>query len=195
MLIDKIIKSLSSGNCEISKEILKNPTCTQTGEQKCTCSNCNSIYTETIPALGHNYVLTSSQNPSCTEQGYKTYTCSRCEKSYTNNINSLEHHYGEWIIDKAAICTSNGHRYKTCSRCGDRIEETIPALGHNYVNDVCTNCGQSKIKTLNKINTNLTLEKGFKDLAATSVGNYALFAGGKKTGNIYPTAIDVYQIS
>ena len=32
------------------------PTCTQTGRKTCTCSRCGDSYSETIPALGHNYV-------------------------------------------------------------------------------------------------------------------------------------------
>lgn len=63
--------------------ITKQPTCTQPGERKYTCS-CGSSYTETINATGHKYVDTVVP-PTETEQGYTLHVCSVCKDSYKDN--------------------------------------------------------------------------------------------------------------
>lgn len=42
----------------------KTPTCTEEGSRSRTCSKCEEVESETIPAQGHNFV-----NGSCTECG------------------------------------------------------------------------------------------------------------------------------
>ena len=54
-------------------------TCTESGETTYTCSGCGDSYTETIPALGHDYVRTE-------QDGQYVYTCTRCGGSYTEPI-------------------------------------------------------------------------------------------------------------
>ena len=44
-----------------------------------TCAGCGDSYTETIPALGHDYVRTE-------QDGQYVYTCTRCGESYTEPI-------------------------------------------------------------------------------------------------------------
>ena len=39
-----------------------------------------------------------------------------------------------------------------------------------------------------------TLDANSNYLAATSVGNYALFGGGKQVGSGYSAAVDVYAV-
>ncbi|MBR0303374.1 MAG: hypothetical protein IJQ80_05950, partial [Clostridia bacterium] len=58
------------------------PTCTNTGVMTFTCTNCGDTYTETIPALGHDYAAVVTA-PTCVTAGYTTYTCSRCNNTYT----------------------------------------------------------------------------------------------------------------
>lgn len=55
-----IILEDTANNMVITKE----PTCTEKGEKTFTCSRCGHIYTEEIPAIGHNY-----ENNICTNCG------------------------------------------------------------------------------------------------------------------------------
>lgn len=64
-------------------------TCTGTGSRTYTCTKCNDSYTETVPALGHDWikgatVATTYEADGTTvkEQGYTLYTCSRCGEEY-----------------------------------------------------------------------------------------------------------------
>ena len=60
------------------------PTCLADGVKTYTCSVCGDAYTESVPALGHDYkpVVTA---PTCEAEGYTTHTCSRCGDSYVDD--------------------------------------------------------------------------------------------------------------
>lgn len=65
------------------------PTCTASGSKTYTCSKCNDTYTETIPALGHNWVkgetvatTYEADGTTVKTRGYTLYTCSRCGEKY-----------------------------------------------------------------------------------------------------------------
>ena len=51
-------------------------TCTEDGKNTYTCTDCGDSYTETTPALGHDYVAKD-------DGGDTVYTCKRCGDSYT----------------------------------------------------------------------------------------------------------------
>ena len=51
-------------------------TCTEEGKNTYTCTDCGDSYTETTPALGHDYVAKD-------DGGDTVYTCKRCGDSYT----------------------------------------------------------------------------------------------------------------
>ena len=109
------------------------PTCTVVGSKYRVCSECDEIETESIPALGHNYIAVITE-PTCTEQGYTTYTCSRCNDSYIDDYTvALGHTYGDWIVSLEPTCTVVGSKYRLCSVCDEIETESIPALGHNYI--------------------------------------------------------------
>ena len=63
-----------------TEAITKAATCFESGIKAYKCS-CGYSYTETIPALGHNYTWTHTP-PTETEQGYYTYTCTNCGDKY-----------------------------------------------------------------------------------------------------------------
>ena len=52
------------------------PTCTEEGKNTYTCTDCGDTYTETTPALGHDYTAED-------DGGDTVYTCKRCGDSYT----------------------------------------------------------------------------------------------------------------
>ena len=51
-------------------------TCTEEGKNTYTCTDCGDTYTETTPALGHDYTAED-------DGGDTVYTCKRCGDSYT----------------------------------------------------------------------------------------------------------------
>ena len=119
-----------------NKKVLKNATCTNSGEISYTCDRCYQSYTETIPALGGEHVYKSEiiTQPTCTAKGVTRYTCSRCGYSYDEeNVDILEHNYVPKIVLQPT-CIKKGTTRYTCSFCGDSYdEENIDALGHSYL--------------------------------------------------------------
>lgn len=65
------------------KETIRQATCTETGEIKCTCE-CGDVKTEIIPVLGHSYVETVVA-PTTASEGYTRHSCSRCGSHYDDN--------------------------------------------------------------------------------------------------------------
>ena len=106
-------------------------TCTGDGVTTYRCETCGDTYTETTPALGHDYkaVVTS---PTCTEKGYTTYTCTTCGDHYTaDEVAALGHDYKAVVT--APTCTEKGYTTYTCKRCGDHYTaDEVAALGHDY---------------------------------------------------------------
>ena len=113
----------------------KAPTCTEAGEEKRTCANCDHFETREVAALGHNYesVVTA---PNCTEQGYTTYTCS-CGDSYVSDyVDATGHSCGEWAQTKTPTCTEAGEETRTCANCDHFETREVAALGHSYASVV-----------------------------------------------------------
>ena len=141
------------------------PTCTTDGLMTYTCKNCNEKKTETVPALGHNYVVSVIEH-TCENQGYTLHKCAKCGVSYKDNYTEeADHSYVSNII-KQATCQSTGTREYTCKICNTSYTETIPRTEHNYVENVtryptCTNdglaeyicgvCGDSYTQSIKKI--------------------------------------------
>ena len=107
------------------------PTCTEDGVTTYRCETCGDTYTETTPALGHDYkaVVTA---PTCTEKGYTTYTCATCGDTYTaDEVAALGHDYKAVVT--APTCTEKGYTTYTCRNCGDHYTaDEVAALGHDY---------------------------------------------------------------
>ena len=65
----------------------KDPTCVEDGARTRTCSRCDLVDVETIPALGHDWddgVVTLE--PTETTPGVRTFTCRRCGETMTKRI-------------------------------------------------------------------------------------------------------------
>ena len=143
------------------------PTCTNTGlTEGSHCSGCGEILEEqeTVPALGHRYIVYSVA-PGCLTGGYDEHICTACGDSYKDNaVDPLGHTPGEaatcdlpqvcsvctTLITPALghiaredayvapTCTVNGWSAgATCSVCGEVLiaQNMIPALGHTVVVD------------------------------------------------------------
>ena len=127
------------GHDSADKVTIKEPTCTEDGEEEIgVCTRCgNSIGTQPIPALGHDYKEEITTAPTCTAQGTKTITCTRCDYSATEAIDALGHSYGDWVTT-APTCTEAGFKTRTCATCGDTVKTDIPAIGHDWDEGVVT---------------------------------------------------------
>ena len=89
-------------------EITAAPTCEASGMRTQICTNCCYRYTETVPALGHNYT-THVTAPTCTEKGYTTYLCSACGDSYTGSETAaIGHRYAGPVC---TICSAENPNY------------------------------------------------------------------------------------
>ena len=146
----KVIPALGH---DLKEEIVKEPTCGETGLKNVTCSRCD--YKEEnveIPATGEHkfgeWIVT--KEPSCGNAGEETRTCDVCGHTETRPIAPVaEHKWDDGIVTKEATCTEAGSRLFTCTVCGDTKTEVIPTLGHAWsdwdIKD--STCGQEGEKT------------------------------------------------
>ncbi len=137
------------------------PTCTHDGYKAyVTCSVCDYVPREIIPALGHDIVKHPAKQPTCTEPGYEAYeVCSRCDHSTYTEIPAPGHDTVKQP-SKQPTCTEPGYEnYEVCNRCGHSTYTEIPAPGHDTVKhpakqptctehgyeayEVCNRCGHS----------------------------------------------------
>ena len=122
--------------------------CTEAGSKTYTCRRCGDIYTEEIPATGHDYDSMTIE-PTCTTGGYTIYACNNCGDSYTDDITqALGHDYQ--LTQIPATCTTAGKDTYTCSRCGDSYSNDTPALGHDFSTSAITTpatCTENGVKT------------------------------------------------
>lgn len=129
------------------------PTCTEEGWVKYGCTYESDRHatapehidewTETIPALGHDWK----------DNGDANHICDR------DHVTAA-HTYGEWTTVKEATCTAAGQKQHTCTECGHVETEVIPATGHHWVDKgdgthICPDCGATEGQP---VNTNSALE-------------------------------------
>ena len=117
--------------------------CTYESDRYATAPEHNYQWTETIPALGHDWK----------DNGDANHICDR------DHVTAA-HTYGEWTTVKEATCTAAGQKQHTCTECGHVETEVIPATGHHWVDKgdgthTCPDCGATE--TL-PVNTNSALE-------------------------------------
>ena len=121
--------SVCSGDCAHvwnNGVVKKEPTCTEDGQMRYTCSKCEETKNESISALGHEYTAEVTA-PTCTEQGYTVYTCSRCQDTMTQDFTDPKGHaWDEGIITQEPTETAVGQLLHTCTACGEARIEEIP---------------------------------------------------------------------
>ena len=161
----KVIPALGH---DLKEEIVKEPTCGETGLKNVTCSRCD--YKEEnveIPATGEHkfgeWIVT--KEPSCGNAGEETRTCDVCYHTETRPIAPVaEHKWNEGIVTKEATCTAEGIKTFTCTVCGDTKTEVIPTLGHAWsdwdIKD--STCGQEGEKTRHCTRTGCTATETVK---------------------------------
>ena len=119
--------------------VTKAPTCTDTGVKTYTCVNGDDSYTETIPALGHDYV-TRTETVTTKEAWDEPvleprYICCGCGASFKTEEEIGCHilaipndKCGSYYGDDVKVNTihhsaeTETRTYKVCSRCGDTVK-------------------------------------------------------------------------
>lgn len=119
--------------------VTKAPTCTDTGVKTYTCVDGDDSYTETIPALGHDYVTrteTVTIKEAWDEDVYEPrYICCGCNEQFTNTTDACIHilavpndKCGSYYEEDVKVNTihhpaeTETRTYKVCSRCGDTVK-------------------------------------------------------------------------
>lgn len=119
--------------------VTKTPTCTDTGVKTYTCVDSDDSYTETIPALGHDYVTrteTVTVKEAWDEDVYEPrYICCGCGEQFTNTTDACIHilavpndKCGSYYEEDVKVNTihhpaeTETRTYKVCSRCGDTVK-------------------------------------------------------------------------
>ena len=146
------------------------------------------------------HVITS---PTCTTQGYTAHICSTCGESYKDTYVAANGHNYVVVSGKASTCTSTGlTEGQKCSVCGDILvaQEIIPMIAHTPVvsgnTEKCGVCGTFLRNVgLTYYGTITPLSVARQQLAATTVGNYALFGGGSDPNSDNYATVDAYNSS
>ena len=139
------------GECDhanVTRQVVREATCTTEGEVKYTCEDCGDVRVETLDALGHD--LDEGEvtlEATCTTEGRVTYVCRRAGCDYTteDTIAPLGHDMDEGVVTLAATCTTEGVLTHSCTRCDATEDDTIAPLGHDMktrvVEATCTTSG------------------------------------------------------
>ena len=117
--------------------------CTYESDRHATAPEHIDEWTETIPALGHDWK----------DNGDANHICDR------DHVTAA-HTYGEWTTVKEATCTTAGEKKHTCTVCNHVETEVIPATGHHWKDNgdgthTCPDCGATEGQPFN---TNSALE-------------------------------------
>ena len=120
--------------------VTKEPTCTTTGVKTYTCVDGDDSYTETIPALGHDYVTrteTVTVKEAWDEDVYEPrYICCGCNAQFKTASEACWHildvpndKCGSYYEDDDVKVNTIHHpaetetrTYKVCSRCSDTVK-------------------------------------------------------------------------
>ena len=172
-------------------------TCTAAGVKTYTCTVCGETRTETVEALGHDYVSHNAQDPTCTEIGWAAYeTCTRCDYTNYTEIPATGHSLTETPA-VTETCTSDGNSaYWTCSYCSKYFSDAsgeneiaadswvIPATGHSLTETpaeaaTCTTDGNSAYWTCDYCNKYYSDEDGVNEITMDS---WVIYATGHTHG-------------
>ena len=155
----------SYGNSVVTKQ----PTCTSEGTKTKTCTKCNAIVTEKLPAKGHTAVTDKGYPATCTTAGKTDGShCSVCNTviKVQTVINATGHKSSGWIVDKAASIGVKGSKHKECTVCKKVLETAeIPALSRISISKASVTLSTSTYAYDGKAETpSVTVKVGGKTL-------------------------------
>lgn len=117
-------------------KVTKVATCTGKGLKLYTCTVCDKVRTEEIPATGHQHTeVRNVKEATCTKAGYTGDTyCKDCGEKVSSGevIAKLAHTWDEGNVTKEADCKETGVMTYTCHKCGATKTEDIPRTEHTW---------------------------------------------------------------
>ena len=150
------------------------PKCEIEGEEERYCSRCDSVDSQSVGSLGHNYSKewAVDKDATCDIPGSKSHHCSRCDSK--NDVTAIEptgHNYISVVTP--ATCTNSGYTVHTCSVCGDKYTDSVVAAnGHTntvwtefksstctrsgLLISVCDECGTESTKSVDALGHNFS---------------------------------------
>ena len=115
--------------------VTTNPTCTEKGQERRDCNNCDAYETRDVAAKGHTEVTDKAVSATCTTAG-KTEGkhCSVCNTVLVkqNEIPAKGHTWDTGKVTKEPTEQTEGMKTYTCTACGETMTETIPTLDHTH---------------------------------------------------------------
>ncbi len=122
----------------------KAPTCSEEGEERADCANCDYYEAKVIAKKAHTEETVSGKAPTCTEKGLTDgIKCSVCGETVIaqKEISAKGHTLGEWKEVKVPTCTEKGLEAAECSECDYVKTRETDATDHDYdENGVCKDC-------------------------------------------------------
>lgn len=114
---------------------VKEPTCTEKGEDLYTCTICNETETREVAATGHDTELVNVKEPTCTDFGYTgDEVCKKCNQ----------------VVKSGKKIEPNGHKYLANMFTKYEIQESM-GLKYKYSYEaehwICKNCDYERIDT------------------------------------------------
>lgn len=125
-------------NHKISKNIIADATCCESGNIRYVCDNCGVFYDVDIPALDHlmsDWFVESEA--TCLDDGISKRIClNNCGYFETETINAIGHSYIPIITEPT--CEKGGYTTYTCA-CGDTyVDDYVSVLNHEYTTEITT---------------------------------------------------------
>ena len=128
---DKLNKTAALGHQYSGFMSADGATCTEPGYLNYSCGRCSHSYTETIPALGHDYQHQSTVDATCEREGVVTHKCSRCDSKTETHSPQKKHEYDVTVV--APTCETSGYTRHTCSACGEHYDDDFRSpIDHDY---------------------------------------------------------------
>lgn len=132
LIIDSMIPHLWGRDTTIVQEA----TCTEKGAETIKCQRCETIKTDSIEAMGHDFEpnLTIDVEASCSQEGSQSRHCTRCDAK--TDIEVIDKKPHTWGKDTTRItepsCIAQGADSITCRFCEAFKIDPVAALGHDF---------------------------------------------------------------
>lgn len=106
-------------NHNYTSQVTKKPTCTASGVETFTCTECGETYTKTLSATAHHFTETleyvAAMSPATpVKAGYKKYKCDKCWGTLSGGYKTV-------IQDKTNVRLAGSSRYDTAIAVADRF--------------------------------------------------------------------------
>ena len=169
------------------------PTCTEIGSIKYTCTICGQTKDEDLPANGHSesdWIIDISV--TCGRDGKSHTECTVCEEKLNEQTTPAtgNHSHDDGTVTLEPTCTEIGSIKYTCTVCGHTKDEDLSANGHSesdWIVDITVTCGRN-----GKSHTECTVcEEKLNEQTTPATGNHSYDDG---TVTLEPTCTEIGSI-